>query len=484
MKIKILLIIGIFLPLTACAQEGYDFEVERDNEIGRSLAMMESAAEYSSRANQGQYEYEIVNAESDAGYSMEDTLICAEEDYQAAAQSYQVTEDITSQADAAAQEAMTNALETSALEGTPNLADEWRYTNLEQLPEPKVKLPPPDKKTQNALGEKLKELLGERTYGSFGAKSGYINGFSMYRISFDTPWAQGGHGESELLFPLRNSMIGITGSLNYRTAKSSDEDPRKLCGLDLQWQTRMSEGSGHMQDSDWIENDVGYIEDQTGAPAPWAWNHPGKDIYSETDTQVNHANIVDVTGTYNFWLTNNIAIAPRVGFRYQKFEFSVLSVNQVGYGPYAPGFYDMSYLDNDHLKWGDYAVKYRLPYFGLGSEMIWNKFSLVTHFDYSCWVNVKDTDRHLYPVNNPTNLIKVSEGHSTGHAYLFGFEGGWQFWPDWKLSVGTSYVKIYAGGSTTQRWYQNGVYVAYTDPITERIVNKYWLTNANIQYVF
>jgi outer membrane protease len=486
-KIKILLIIGLFFPVIAWAQENYDLDVARDNEMGRALAMMESSAEYSSTAaGPSQDEYAIPNAEQDAAYSMESTLASVEGNYQEAAENYQTAENISQTADSAAQQAMTNAMEETAAAAAPQATpqDEWRYTNLEQMPQPKVKLPPPENKTHANFGNKLRSMLGERTYASFGVKSGYINGFSMYRISFDAPWAQGGHGESELLWPLRNSMIGLTTEFNYKTSDSSDDDPRSLLSLGLEWQTRLSEGSGHMQDSDWIENDIGFIQTQIGGPAPFAFQHPGKDIYSESDTQVNHANIVDVTGTYNLWLTKNISISPRVGYRYQKFQFSAYSLNQVGYGPYAPAFYNFSYYDTQHLKWGDYAVKYRMPYFGLGSEMKWKNFSLLSHFDYSSWVNVRDTDRHLYPVNNPLNIIKVSEGHNKGYAYLFGFEGGWQFWPDWKLSVGTSYVKIYAGGSTTQRWFIGETLIAESVPITERIVNKYWLTDASIQYVF
>ena len=462
MKIKILIIIGLFLPVIACAQEDYDVEVSKDNEMSRTLAMMESQAQYSSQ---------------DAGYNMENTLASVEENQQEAAQEYQTAENISQAADSAAQEAM-----NSALEETSAPQDQYRYTNLEQLPQPKVKLPAPESKTRNMLSKGLRSMLGERAYASFGMNSGYINGFTMYRIEFENALAAGGHMESQLIWPLRTAMLGITGSFNYATADSNDENPRSLFGVGLKWETNITDSSGHIQDSDWIENDIGFIQSQIG-PAPWAFNHPGKDIYSEMDTEVDGANIVDVTGTYNLWLTKNIALAPRMGYRYQKFMFSSYNLNQIGYGPYGPGPFDQSYLDTQHLQWLKYSAKYRFPYFGLGSEMKWKSFSLLSHFDYSCWVNVRNTDTHLYPTD-PFGRTMVSEGHAKGHAYIFGFDAGWQLFLAWKLTVGTSYVKIYAAGSFTQRTYIGNTLIGVSDPVTARLANKYWLTDASMEYVF
>ncbi len=488
MKIRILVVICVFLPVIACAQEDFDTDVIRDNEISRSLAMIESQAEFSASQSHGQYEYAIANAEQDANYTMESTLAAAEENYQEAVENDQAAQAITERADSTVQEAMDAALQETAPESqpqpVPQAQDDFDYTNLQQKPQPPLKLPPPDSEIKNQLSKGLQAMVGQRAYASFGVNSGVINGFTMYRIEFENAWADGGHMESQLVWPLRNVMMGITGQLNYRTSDSTEEDPRSLCSLGVKWQTNVSDGSGHIQDSDWIENDVGFIEDQMGAPQPWAWNHPGKDIYSEADTEVDGANIVDVTGTYNLWLTKGIAIAPRIGYRYQKFMFSSYNLDQVGYGPYGPPWpFDQSYLDTQHRQWLKYSTKYRFPYLGLGSEMKWKDLSLFSHFDYSPWVNVRDADTHLYPTD-PFGTTMVSDGHHSGRAYIFGFDAGWQFLPNWRLTAGTSYVKIYAAGSYTQRTYIGGILVGVSDPVTARLANKYWLTDASVQYVF
>ncbi len=485
---KLLIFLLLFLPAAACAEDPYaETDIERENEIGRTIAVLESRSLSGQAASDGQYEYAL-SAATGSGYAMESSLAQAESDNLEAQDYYQEGEAIIERADLAAQEAMDTALrETAGLEPTNDSAADVSGDIGPGQPLPEIEdidLPPPDNGTHNEISKTVRNFFGERAYGAFGIAGGAINGFTMYRIEFDAPLAQGGHMESQLKWPLRHIMLGIHGSLNYRTKSSDEEDPRSLCGLNVKWLTNVTKDSGNILDSDWIENDVGYIEDQMGAPQPWAWNHPGTDIYSEANTEVNSANIVDVNATYNFWLTNNIALAPRIGYRYQKFAFSSYDLNQVGYGPYGPGPYDQSYRDTQHLKWLEYDIKYRIPYVGLGSEIKWKNFTLLSHFDYSCWVNVRNTDKHLYPLNNPTNIHMISEGHDKGHAYMFGFDAGWRFWPDWQLTAGASYVKIYAGGSFTQRWYENGFLTGVSLPVSARIANKYWLTDASIQYVF
>jgi len=189
-----------------------------------------------------------------------------------------------------------------------------------------------ESKRQKNINDEFRSIFGDQTYMTFGLESGHINGRTTFQFDFDNDYSVGGHGESELRWPLNNSLIGLSASFNYRLNKNVD-DMRDRARMELIWLTRLNEKSGKMLDSDWIENDVGFIDyyDNNGVGGldgsdGWATNHEGKDIYSESDADVDSLNIFEVNYTYNFWPNKNLAIGPRFGYRYQQFNFSAYNV--------------------------------------------------------------------------------------------------------------------------------------------------------------
>ena len=47
-------------------------------------------------------------------------------------------------------------------------------------------------------------------FTKIGLETRYSNGDSTYHISFDDTWENGGHGESEVEFPIANTMAGVS----------------------------------------------------------------------------------------------------------------------------------------------------------------------------------------------------------------------------------------------------------------------------------
>lgn len=327
---------------------------------------------------------------------------------------------------------------------------------------------------------------------AFGMQTGYIIGHSTYHISFDNPIEIGGHGESELEWPLSNWLMGIDAALNYKGREYALNAPNKA-SLKVIWLTSLGKDSGKIKDSDWIQNDVGYIDyNDDGVlnnSAAWASNNDGLDIYSEAVARLDKGDILDLNYTYNFFTNPTTGIGMMAGFRYQKFIFSSYSVDQVGYGPYGPaGLFDQSYTDTRGLKWLEYEVDSRIPYLGLSSELSWkDKAAFLFSFGYSDWVRIKDQDTHLYPTTDEAlgmNYDMVSNGKSAGRAYLVDTSGHWQLTPAWLLSLGATFVSLDAKGTMEQHLYLNGILVGLSDPIEEKVRSRYWLVRASLKYVF
>jgi len=331
-----------------------------------------------------------------------------------------------------------------------------------------------ESKPQKNINDEFRSIFGDQTYMNFGLESGYINGNTTYQFNFNNGYSLGGESESELKWPLSNSLIGIGTSFNYRLNKAKD-DMRDRARLDFVWFTRLNEKSGRVRDSDWIENDSGYLD----VPVV---DHPGKDIYSETVGNVDSLNIFDVSYTYNFWPHRNWAIGPLFGYRHQQFNFQSHSLEQIGYGPYDSS--DFNYVDTQDLKWGLYEAKYSIPYLGLSSQFLWQeKFYLLFNFGFSDWVKVKDKDTHLYPTRTD-GLNMVSKGSTEGFAYLYNFQGGWRFDQNWILSLGATFVNLATKGEVTEYFYNFGELSGYTDPASHKVTSRYWLIDLALRYHF
>lgn len=342
-------------------------------------------------------------------------------------------------------------------------------------------------KSKRNIHDEFRSLFGDQVYMNLGLESGYINGSSTFQFDFDNDYSVGGHGESELRWPLNNNLIGLVATFNSRLNKEVD-DMRDRVRMELIWLTQLNKGAGKMQDSDWIENDLGYIDyndDGTlNGSDGWATNHDGKDIYSESDADVSSLNIFDINYTYNFWPHKNLAIGPRVGYRYQQFNFSAYNVEQVGYGPYGPGPFDQSYIDTQQLRWGKYKATYSIPYLGLSSQLLWKeKLYLLFNCGFSDWVKVEDRDTHLYPTSG-TGHNMVSKGSTEGFAYLYNFQGGWKFDKDWLLNLGATYVNLATKGDLTQYHYYYGVPGAVSDSTAHKVTSEYWLIDLSLRYHF
>jgi len=471
MKIRFFCSLFLLLPILIYAQPAPSL---KDNEVDISLDVTEAELETApatdedifveaQEEDQDRYAQNINLADTDEDTDIEDIPDTQAEDIE--------TEDAPDTQDVSQEEV---EIEDTPDKNTTNAQAEIMERALSALE---------SLQKEKDFKEKMREwawfAFGEKTYLAMGLQQGRIKGETTYHIAFDNDYADGGHGESELRWPLDNNLIGIFTSVHYKRNKD-EQIIHDRARLDLEWWfARVNKDAGKMRDYDWIENDVGYLGG--------GWYHEGVDIYSETVAELDRSDIFDAAYTYNFWPMENWAIGPQFGYRYQRFKFSAYSVDQVGYGPYGPGPFDQSYKDAAGLKWIEYKVRSHIPYVGLSSELTWkNKFSLFFKLGYSNLVRIKDQDTHLYPDEDQAhgyNTDMVSKGSCDGTAYLADFGGDWKFWPNWLLSVGATHLDIEAKGKMNQS-FRVAQYIVPGGDVGEKITSKYWLIKGAIQYSF
>ena len=286
---------------------------------------------------------------------------------------------------------------------------------------------------------------------AFGYGIGYLNGNTLYHISvYD---ATGGI-ESELEFPLNTVLFGLEGGYVSKNAKGQDE-----FRIGLQWSMNMGSSSGKLKDSDWLTDSVDIIE--VGSP------HPGLDIYSESDIALK-ANIIDLRGSYNNWISDNLSIGPLGGFLYQNFQFDASNVHQVGYGPYAPG-----YTGSVSGRVLTYEVTYTILYFGMHTEIPFsNKFQAVVDLGYSPWASAEDKDDHIL-------RQKISKAKTSGSAYLASITAQWDIEDNDFFLIRGQYLKIDTTGTQTQTFYDGSgdVFTGINDRITSKQISASVLFN-------
>jgi outer membrane protease len=287
------------------------------------------------------------------------------------------------------------------------------------------------------------DFYGGREYFDLGVRGGYLKGDTTYHISFDG-------GASELEFPLKVFLLGPEIGWGYKNPKKQEK-----LRLNIIWLTNISDGSGKMKDSDWIDGD----------------GQPGLDIYSESDIKLK-ANIFHVNLLYNFWPTRNISIGPLIGYKYQQFKYHVSDTDQVGYGIYA-SLYTVS-VSGRTL---DYKVTYHIPYFGLNSDLLLGKkIQANLKLGYTPWAFANDRDDHLL-------RYKLSKGDTDGYAYFANLNADWNFFPRLYLTVSGEYMKIHTTGTQHQSFYA-GPYVGITYDVDDKITSKQWLFSSMITVRF
>jgi len=297
--------------------------------------------------------------------------------------------------------------------------------------------------------------ISSEFFVKLGPELGYTTGDSSYHISFDEPLALGGHGESELEFPIANVMAGAKLILGTSYAKDNRKTRGRLCVRLLR---TIDKDAGIMKDSDWIENDAAF------GKAP----HKGKDLYTESDAEL-EGMLFDAVWAYHFSLGPNWSLGPMLGFRYEELKYEIY-----GYR----GYYWKEPVCG-HGKVLDYQVIHKVPFIGLSSETLLgckDQLLLGIAFGYSNWVEAKDRDDHLL-------RFKLSQGECEGAAYLLTLNLDWQFYPGWVLGVGAEYVDIDTSGKQYQGFY-DGPSVGITYEVDDIITASHGSVIMRILYQF
>ena len=157
--------------------------------------------------------------------------------------------------------------------------------------------------------------LSSELFIETGPELRYTAGDSTYHISFDEPWALGGHGESELQFPIANVMAGVKVIAGTTYGKNNRKSKGRLCVRLLK---TIDKDAGIMKDSDWIENDAAF------GKAP----HEGKDLYTESDAEL-EGMLFDAIWAYHFSLGHNWGLGPMLGFRYEELQYEITGTGAI-----------------------------------------------------------------------------------------------------------------------------------------------------------
>jgi len=265
---------------------------------------------------------------------------------------------------------------------------------------------------------------------SLSVQTGYLYGSTSYHTKFTG-------GESKLEFPLQTVLAGVSGEIG---STSSRTEP--LLKLKATWLANIGRGSGNMKDSDWLTDD----------------NHPGKDIYSESDIKLD-AVVVDIRGVYEPYPSAPLSIGIFAGYGYRHYRYEVSNTREVGYGPYATDF--TGTFPGKSL---NYDVTFEVPYVGfhVGSGT-GAGFHAALDLGYSPWAAVTDTDDHLL-------RYKKSTSDTTGQVYLAELNAQWDVTKDDLFQVSCEAMSISTKGKQTQTWYRT---VVVHDPLTGQTTTIY-----------
>lgn len=296
-----------------------------------------------------------------------------------------------------------------------------------------------------------------RFFTDIGIKTSYLSGYTLYHISY----YEGASGiESELEFPLRTYLLGIEGAILYKEKSGYNR-------LKLTWEvlTNIDSGSGKLKDSDWLTDDIDI--------ALYGIAHPGKDIYSESDIELD-AFVFNINMLYNFYNASNFTLGPLIGYRHQDFRFIASNVNQIGYGPYSRDY--TGFFPDEALH---YKVRYDFIYGGIGSEFSISSVQggIILGTGY---VHAEDRDNHIL-------RAKLSEGETSGYGLFMDIHGGYSLINTLFLKIKAGYLKFHTTGTQHQYFYRatpecpTGGCSAY---VSDRIDSEQWDLSLSLIYRF
>ncbi|MCX7793980.1 MAG: omptin family outer membrane protease [Thermodesulfovibrionales bacterium] len=290
----------------------------------------------------------------------------------------------------------------------------------------------------------------------FGAEISYISGYTLYHISY----YEGLSGaESELEFPLKTYMLGLQAAILYR---EKEQDRFKL---NFELLKNLDNGSGKLKDSDWLTDDIDiYL---------YGVAHPGKDIYSESDIELD-ALVFDINMLYNLYGSDNFSAGPLIGYRYQNFKFIASNVNQKGYGPYSRDF--TGFFPGEALQ---YEIKYNFFYAGINSEFSVNPFKAGLRAGAG-YVLAEDRDDHLL-------RYKLAEAKTDGIGGFINLIADYFITGTLLLKAQGEYLRFQTTGTQHQYFYRptdecpGGGCDAY---VSDRIESEQWNLSLSLIYHF
>jgi len=340
-----------------------------------------------------------------------------------------------------------------------------------------------EKSRRERISESVKFAFGNLAYMDIRIRGAQMGGEARFYFEAYNPPEYGGHIESELLWPLDNLWTGAEVTIGVKAAPYLD-----MARLSFVWLTKLDRSAGKMEDSDWIEKDVEYIntiydladdDSLNGSAVPpfTPWYHPGKDIYSTSDARLDYGSFLDISYTYNVVTCDIMGLGVVGGWRRFTFKLSSWNLDQVGYGPYGPGYMDFCYKDTLNWKWIVYEIEHRIPYLGVSADWAFSRVRLGLQFKYSDWVEIRDKDTHLYPDEDASmgyNHDMVSKGKCTGRSWMANLNLGCNPLPNWWLWVYGEYAGVEAEGTIFQEHYVDGELVAKTDECKHRVNSYVW----------
>lgn len=220
---------------------------------------------------------------------------------------------------------------------------------------------------------------------------------------------------SELEWPLDVWLARVGGSMVIK----------KKIMVNASLKKNLSDPNDNMKDSDWITES----------------NPSQLDIYSESEISDFEALIFNADVDWIFFNSDVVSLYAGLGFLYQDFEYEGKGLFET-YPSTLPGVE----FQGDGRVGITYDITYTIPYFKIGTDLKFSKFTLAGSFAFSPFVEAEDTDNHLLRENGG----KISDGDMDGDAFMFEFSGKYNFTPVIYVKAGFQYVKIEVDGTQTQ----------------------------------